>query len=367
MKTLNRALFVGLVSGGGVVALATAIAWTVLGHKELADVVMVYLLGVVIVSMRFGYAPSLLAAVLSVMTFDFFFVPPYFTFRVSDLRHIATFGVMFFVAVVISGLTKRVREQADEAHRARLRIEAEQLRNAVLSSVSHDFKTPLAVVTGAASTLLDERLEPSVRRELTDTILQEAERLNRLLQNLLDMSRLDSGAVSAKKEWEPLEEVIGAALNRMESTLGGRDVVVRVPDELPLVPLDSVLIEQVLVNLLENVAKYTPGTARVTVVARMRGRDVEIEVADDGPGVPSGSEERVFDKFYRAETDRGGAGLGLTICRGLVAAHGGRIWLLPRNGPGASFHFTLPLESQTPKLTEAASGLSALSTEEVKS
>jgi two-component system sensor histidine kinase KdpD len=471
MNLGRPAPWIGLLLGGVVVVLATLVSWTLLGPGQLADVVMVYLLGVVVVSMRFGYGPSLLAAVLSVLCFDFFFIPPYFTLRVADFRHVATFGVMFLVAVVISGLTKRVRDQAeaarereqrtaslyalsrevagaktvaevvevgtrhvreifggvaevsgitgdagpgpdivvasralelpllasrgsvgvlrvepaemsalsdaeqrrhleaiadqiaaaiergqlaDEAHDARLRVEAEQLRNAVLSSVSHDLRTPLAVVTGAASTLLKERLEPLVRRELTETILQEADRLNRLVQNLLDMSRLEAGAIRVKKQWQPIEEGIGTALNRMEKVLGNRVVTVTLPDTLTLVPLDSVLMEQVFVNLLENAAKYTPPGTPIEVETRLAKDHVEIEIRDRGPGLPEGQEARIFEKFHRGRTEGGGAGLGLAICRGIVLAHGGRIWAEQRAEGGACFHIVLPIEGAPPTLADSA-------------
>jgi two-component system, OmpR family, sensor histidine kinase KdpD len=338
------------LSGAAVVALATVVSWFLLGPGQLVDAVMVYLLGVVVVSLRLGYGPSLLAAVLSVLAFDFFFVPPYFTLRVSDLRHVATFGVMFLVAVVISGLTKRVRDQENAAHAARLQIETEQLRSSVLSSVSHDLRTPLAVITGAASTLLEEKIEPTVRRELTDTILHESERLNRLVQNLLDMSRLEAGALRIAKQWQPIEEVVGSALGRMEKVLGIRNVVVRMADGITLVPLDSVLVEQVFVNLLENAAKYSPAGTPIELIVRASPVEVEIEVADRGPGVPQGQEERIFEKFHRGSSAPGGAGLGLAICRGIVLAHGGRIWVERRDGGGSSFRFTLPIEGDAPKL-----------------
>jgi two-component system sensor histidine kinase KdpD len=344
----------GYAAGGGIVAATTVASWTILGREERADIVMLYLLGVVIVSMRYGYGPSLLAAVLSVLAFDFFFIPPLFNLRVADLRHVTTFGVMFFVAVVISRLTRRVREQAEEAHRARLQIETEQLKNSVLSSVSHDLRTPLAVITGTAGTLLDARIDDSTRRELTDTILQESERLNRLVQNLLDMSRVESGALFVKKQWQPLEEVVGTALNRMEKTLGDRTVDIELPADLALVPLDSVLIEQVLVNLLENAAKYTPPGAPVGIHAAQVGGAVEVTIADRGPGIEAGQEDRVFEKFFRARPDRGGAGLGLTICKGIVLAHGGRIWAERREGGGALFRFTLPIDGEPPMLEPAA-------------
>jgi two-component system sensor histidine kinase KdpD len=165
------------------------------------------------------------------------------------------------------------------------------------------------------------------------------------------MTRLDAGALKMNKELQPLEEVVGSALGRMEDRLVGRDVTTELPDDLPLVPLDSVLIEQVLINLLENATKYTPPATAITISATAHEDSVEIVVADHGPGVPSEDAERVFDKFFRRrESEGGGVGLGLTICRGIITAHGGKIWLGEREGGGAEFHFTLPTERETPKV-----------------
>jgi two-component system sensor histidine kinase KdpD len=497
----------GYAAGVVVVSASTATAWFVFGQRQLADVVMVFLLGVVIVSMRFGYGPSLLAAVLSVVSFEFFFIPPLFSFAVSDLRHIVTFAVMFTVAFVVSHLTKRIRDQADaarrreshtaslyalsreightdsreallesaarhlrdvfhakvaiflpvrgdeieavladeefmrapqgpenaaawawrherptgagtdllpsaaaffvplkgsrgrvgvlgllplaaererdaeevqlletfagligsalertalleEARQATLRAETEQLRNALLSSVSHDLRTPLAVVTGATSTLLGDRAptDEAKRRTLIVTAHEEALRLNRLVRNLLDMTRLDAGALKVKKELQPLEEVVGAALYRLDDRLRGRPVGTDIPADLPLVPFDAILIEQVLINLIENSIKHTPAGSPIDVSARVRENEVEIEVADRGSGVDDANRERVFEKFYRGrEGEGGGVGLGLTICRGIVSAHAGRIWVEDRPDGGASFRFTLPLPSRVEASTSVSS------------
>jgi two-component system sensor histidine kinase KdpD len=236
---------------------------------------------------------------------------------------------------------------ADEARGARLRIETEQLRNALLSSVSHDLRTPLGVVTGATSALLerDGPKDRRSRRRLLETAHAEALRLNRLVANLLEMTRLEAGALRVRKELQPLEEVVGAALTRLEDRLQGRQVGTGIPDDLPLVAFDSVLIEQVVINLVENATKYTPPGSPIDIGARLRDGSVETEVADRGPGISPGDSDRVFDKFYRVqEREGGGAGLGLTICRGIVNAHGGRIWVESRQGGGASFRFTLPLD-----------------------
>ena len=484
-----------------IIATATWISWELFGWDQLADVVMVLLLGIVIVAMRFGYGPSLLAAVLGVLSFDFFFVPPYFTFAVTDLRHILTFAIMFLVAIVISSLTQRIRAQADgarerenrtaslyamsrelgaaasadalyeaavrhiadvfdckvailtplssgelapvgggelaflpgekemgvaswafthdraaglstdtlpsasaiyiplragktqvgalgilptdprhfidanqgqllstfagqlataiervtlseAAQRALVQIETEQLRNSLLSSVSHDLRTPLAVITGSAATLTEPGLDEPTRAELLATIQEEGHRLNRLVRNLLDMTRLQAGALHVKKEWQDIEEVIGSALTRVEDRLGTRAVETHLAPGLPMAPFDSILIEQVLINLLENALKYTPDGTTIEISARAVDGAIEVSVSDRGPGVPPADAEKVFEKFYRAGAGegRGGVGLGLTICRGVITAHGGRLWVDARPGGGAAFRFTIPLDGPPPKV-----------------
>jgi len=352
MRHIPGAWLAYSAAGSGAL-LATAISWAAFGPEQLADAVMIYLLGIVLVSLRFGYGPSLLAAVLSVLCFDFFFIPPLYTFAVHDLSHVVTFGVMFLVALVISGLTQRVRAQEAAARAAQLQVETEQMRSSLLSSVSHDLRTPLAVVTGAASSLLEDEIDAATRRELTETILQEAQRLNRLVRNLLDMTRLEAGAVRINKEWQPLEEVVGAALNRVEDALIGRQLLTNLAADLPLVPLDAVLIQQLLVNLLENALKYTPAGSPIEIRASVQPGGVEIVVADRGPGIPEGEEQRIFDKFYRVNgVSGGGVGLGLAICKAIAMAHGGRLSVSRRAGGGAEFHVFLPVAGE-PMLPEA--------------
>jgi two-component system sensor histidine kinase KdpD len=476
--------------------LATAVSLSLFGRDQLPDVVMVYLLGIMLVASRLAFGPAIFAAFLSVAAFDFFFVPPYLTFVFADFKHATTFIVMFVVAVVVSGLTQRVRNQAlaaqerelrtaalyalshelaaaqglekvirtaasqlestfrsgisvwlpdaggtlarryasaglgpssdlelsvcewvwanqrqaglgtttlpgvptlcspligstgivgvlgltpatkeserlshhaqlrqldafvsqmalaveraklaEEAETARREMETEQLRSALLSSVSHDLRTPLAVITGASSTLLQSgpMVNESTRQDLLCTVLEEAERLNRLIGNVLDMTRLESGAVKVHKEWLSLEELVGGALERLDARLGAREVRVQLPRDLPLVPGDAVLLEQVLINLLENAIKYSSGALEIRAEATTE--QVQVEVSDRGGGIQPGEEERIFDKFQRSERAgaREGVGLGLTICRAIATAHGGKIWGANRDGGGASFIFTLPL------------------------
>lgn len=249
----------------------------------------------------------------------------------------------------------RLSEEAQQAH---VRVETERMRNAILSSVSHDLRTPLATITGAATSLLDERsqLNARDRLELCRSIYREADRLDRLLKNLLDMMRIEAGAVHLNKEWHPLDEIVGAALSRLEERLRSYSVKTAFPSDLPMVRIDGVLLEQVVLNLLDNAAKYAPPGSLIELSASAGDREVVVEIADRGQGIPLGEEVRIFDKFYRAKPDReGGVGLGLTICRGIIEAHGGRIWAENRSGGGAVFRFAIPLsEEQPPVAAEQA-------------
>ncbi len=239
---------------------------------------------------------------------------------------------------------------ARRGNQARAEAEAERLRTALLSSLSHDLRTPLASIEGAASSMLDDSagLSPEVRAELVEGVLEESRRMTRLVTNLLDMIRVETGTLAVKKSWQPLEEALGVALLRLEERLRAHPVTTRLPTDLPLVPIDELLIEQVFLNLLENAVRHTPAGTPIEVSAHAEGDAVLVEVADRGPGVPAGKEEAVFERFYRAGssdgTDAGaGAGLGLTICRGIITAHGGRIWLEERPQGGLLVRFTLPL------------------------
>lgn len=240
--------------------------------------------------------------------------------------------------------------------RARLRQESMQvellqrtdlLRAALLSSVSHDLRTPLSAIKAAASSLLQEDVQwdEESRRSFTLAIERESDRLNRLVGNLLDMSRIEGGALRSEKEWYPVDELIHDVLGHMQSLLPGRVVKTDLPENLPPVELDYLQIDQVLTNLIENAVRYTPASSPIEIRACTREHEMEICVADRGPGIPPVDKERIFDKFYRVlGTPRsGGSGLGLAVCKGLVEAHGGHIWVENREGGGARFCFVLPL------------------------
>src|SRR5438876_5644726 len=240
--------------------------------------------------------------------------------------------------------------------RARLRQEGLQievlqrtdtLRAALLSSISHDLRTPLASIKASASSLLQEDVQWSdeERRSFTLAIEREADRLNRLVANLLDMSRIEGGALKPEKEWYPVDELIHDVLGHMQTILQGRTVVMDLPADLPPVELDYLQMNQVLTNLIENAVRYTPPESPIEITARLEGEQMVISVADRGPGIPPVDLERIFDKFYRVlgTQHTTGSGLGLAVSKGLVEAHGGRIWAENREGGGAVFRFTLPV------------------------
>jgi two-component system sensor histidine kinase KdpD len=246
---------------------------------------------------------------------------------------------------------------ATDYEEARVLAETERLRSALLASVSHDLRTPLVSIIGSATTLNDSggRLSDHDRAQLAQTILDEGERLNRFVQNLLDMTRLGYGALQPNKEWSDMREVAGRAARRLTREMSQRRFTLDVPEALPAILMDPVLIEQVLVNLLDNAAKYTRKDGTIRLSAAVEKDDLVVRVVDDGPGIPADARQAVFDVFYRVRsTDEqtAGTGLGLSICRGIVEAHGGEIEI--KDGPGkrgTTVELRLPL-SAMPKVAE---------------
>jgi two-component system sensor histidine kinase KdpD len=320
-------------------AVCTAACFVLLPVLAPTDLIMVYLVGTLVVALRGRRGPALLSSALGVLCFDFFFVPPRFTFHVDHAQYLVTFAVMFGVALLISHLAVRVRSQAEAAKRAEVVAEAERLRSSLLSAVSHELRTPLSAIIGSAGALLQSAPPGGSARDLLTNIRDEAERLARLVHNLIETTRLESGA-SLKKEPYPIEDAVGTALERVEKLLAGRRVETDLPENLPLVPLDPVLMELVLVNLIENAARHAPDAA-IEISARERMDALEVSVADRGPGLTPEDLDRVFEKFYRAGAAPG-AGLGLAICKAVVEAHGGTIRAENRAGGGVVFRFTLP-------------------------
>jgi two-component system sensor histidine kinase KdpD len=265
-------------------------------------------------------------------------------------------------ATLLAGTLERLH-YIEVARASAVEIEGERLRNSLLSAISHDLRTPLASLVGLADSLRLTRPPPSAQQaEIARAMAASARRMSALANNLLDMARLESGAVRLNLQWQPLEEVVGTALAATADLLARRPVQVALADDLPLVRLDAVLMERVLVNLLENVAKYTPEGTPVEVAAARVDNQVELAVRDHGPGVPAGREADLFRKFERGQRESAtpGVGLGLALCRAIVEAHGGRMQAGNAAGGGARFVVRLPLGEPPPLPSGDGHGQEAL-------
>jgi two-component system sensor histidine kinase KdpD len=309
---------------------------------------IVFLFAVLVSALRWGLGESVYAAILSILVYDFLFVNPVHTFIIASSQDVLMLLAFLVVAVLTGNLMLRIRRQAQDMVQARVLAETERLRTALLSSVSHDLRTPLASIIGSATSLLSYGAEydESAQTELLQTIREEAERLDRYVGNLLSMTRLESGALELRSDWADASDLVASALAQLAPRLSRHEVVVESEPGVPLVKVDFVLMEQVLVNLLDNAAKYAPPSTTIAVSIVSAEGVVQIAVADEGNGMPAEDLERVFDKFYR--TGRGDSqaestGLGLSICRGIVEAHGGRVYAQLRpDGSGTVFTVELP-------------------------
>ena len=249
------------------------------------------------------------------------------------------------LAVALEGM-----RLSDEVRKAELEAQASQLKAALFSGVTHDVKTPLAAITASVTSLIEGRGfdEESLRAHL-ETIRHEADRLHRVVNNLLDVARLRAGALVASKVPSPIDELMESVLNRLRPILEDRPVEIRVADDVPLVPMDVVQIDQVLTNLIENAVKFTPETSPIYLLAVGSEQCVRVTVSDRGPGVPKEDRGRIFKPFERGEPTEAGTGLGLAICDAIVTAHGGRMWISDHPQGGAAFTFELPLEPGVPE------------------
>ena len=262
-------------------------------------------------------------------------------FRVPEQRYLLeSFASQIALAIDRALLT-------DKARSILVRIETEQTKNALLRSISHDLRTPMAVIKGSAGTLLElnKGRREAGETDLLESIVEESTRMTGLIDKLLSMTRLESEQVALNLQWQPLEEVVASALSRVEPLAGQRTLHTRIPGDAVLL-VDPVLLEQVIYNLLENAVKYTPEKAQIMLTAFRDPEAVTVIVEDDGPGIDPQELEKIFDKFYRGRDavrgKRGGAGLGLAICQTVIRLHGGRIWAENREGGGARFVFSLP-------------------------
>lgn len=330
-------------------ALCTLIGLAMQGRFDLVNIAMVYLLAVVGVALRFSRGPAVGTSVLCVLALDLLFVPPRFHIRVEDAQYLLTFAILLTVGLVISALVNAIRARAAAQAALEIETETERIRSTLLASISHDLRTPLAVMSGASSTLAEagERLGASERATLAHSIYRTAHEMTELVTNVLQMARLESGAMKLERDWAALAEIVGTVLGRLQHRLEAHRLMLDLPDDLPLMRVNASLVEQVLANLLENAAKYTPAGTVVRVRAQRDAAQLTVSVEDFGPGLPEDVDlEALFAKFQRGarESATGGMGLGLAICRAIVRLHGGHMWAQRVPGAGTAFYFTLPLE-----------------------
>ena len=350
------------------VAVAAGIA-TVLQRLPHANLSLLFMTGVLLVAVRYGLWPSVYASVVSFLLYNFFFTAPHYTLKVSEEGDVATLVFFLAMATVSGNLAARMQDatrnrekalrrtvelQAD-LEKAKLVSQRERMRAALLSSVSHDLRTPLASIIGAASSLAsyDDSLKHSDKSALLQSIIEEAERLDRHIQNLLDMTRLVQGELRLRKDWEDIRDLVSAAARRLRLSEHGARLQTAVDPGAEFILVHGDLVEQVFLNLFDNAVRHAERPVAINVSARREGDSVLVEVADDGPGIPAGDRESVFEPFYRVrEGDSpGGAGLGLSICRGIVRAHGGEIeaGANPATG-GTLMRIRLPHAGEPPQM-----------------
>lgn len=336
------------VGGFVLVLLATLLDFPFHTHISPTNLVMFYLLAVVVSAAFLGRGPAVLTSVLGVAAFDYFYVPPFNTLAIEDTEYLITFAGLLIVGITISELMVRIREQAERVRQSRVIEETERLQGALLNSISHDLRTPLVSITGSLSTLREKiiTMDDELRINLIENAYQEAERLNRFVSNLLNMSRLEAGAMKIHKQPEDIQDAIGSALEQLNEQIGQRSVKMDLDPELPLVQMDFVLIVQVLINVIENALKYSNTKTPVDIQASCNEKFAEIKISDHGIGIPTEDLQKVFDKFYRIQRpdNVSGTGLGLSICKGIIEAHQGKIYAENLPGGGTAINITLPLE-----------------------
>jgi K+-sensing histidine kinase KdpD len=335
------------------------------GLLPVASLALVFVTAVVLVAVRSRKAVAVYTAVTSSLAYNYCFTEPLWTFRMSRAEDVAAVVTFLVAALAVGHLAGRHGAQAAERERlmasleaARVESETERLRAALLSSVSHDLRSPLAAVIGAASSLTayGERMSERERQDLLASIRSESERLDRYIQNLLDMSRLGSGPIKLRRGWIGLDEILASACGRLRNLFPAIPVVAEIEAGLPALFVHAALVEQALFNVLENAAKFSPQGAPVLVRAHRDAKRLVLEVIDRGPGIPEAERAQVFDLFYTAARgDRAprGTGLGLTIVRGMIGAHGGTVTALAGDdGSGTTIRLTLPLVDPPPPEAE---------------
>ena len=358
MKPFSRRTHSIIRDGGraaGILIAATLVGLLFSGLKiPEANIIAVYILGVLIISIiTSSWMYSFLASVISVLAFNFLFTIPRFTLRAYDPSYPVTFGIMFLVALITGSLASRMKEYARESAQAAMQIEKEQLRADLLRSISHDLRTPLTSISGNASNLLSNENEFSqeTRMQIYGDIYDDSMWLIKLVENLLSVTRIEDGRMDLRMSAELMDEVIAEAMRHTDRNRDGRKIEVSSDEEFILGKMDARLIVQVVINLVDNAVKYTPEGAQIRIHTGKKDGMVVVSVSDTGPGIPDEQKSKVFDLFYtgtnRAADGRRSLGLGLGLCRSIIRAHGGEIWVSDNKPQGAVFTFTLPAEEVT--------------------
>ncbi len=343
-------------------------------------VALALLLIVLFAATGWGSRPALLAALLGGVCFNFFFLPPVQTFTIAHPQNWLALAAFLITALVVGELSARAKRRAEEAEAGRREIErlyneyrsaaerarqaevleqSERLKSALLDAVTHDLRTPLTSIKAAVTTLLNEagageqvKLDDEARREFFEVINEEADRLNHFVENMVELARIEAGAISLRRRWSSVEEIVAMARARADALTRGHRLEVEIESELPVARVDASLIAEVLYSLIDNAAKYSPAGSRIKISARRAENEmIVIAVEDEGPGIPAHLRERIFDKFFRATSEGAaslgrprGLGMGLAIARGIVEAHGGRVWVEgATGGAGARIAFTAPI------------------------
>lgn len=346
---MKHRILIGYASAVAAAGVCTLAGVAMLPRFDIVNIAMVYVLAVVIIALSFSRGAAIACSILCVIAFDVVFVPPRGALTVHDVQYLLTFAIMLMLAVVISELTARGRRQLEAQAALALEAETQRVRSTLLASISHDIRTPLAVIAGASSSLVEagERLPASERAALTQSIYTHAQQTSEVVAKILEMTRLESGAMVLNREWASITEIAGSVLARYAAALERHRVITELPSDLPLVRVDAALIEQALANLVDNAARHTPAGTLVRVRAVPAENEIVVSVEDRGPGIADADRERIFSKFHRGDASPagGGLGLGLAITRAIVRLHGGRVWAEAVTGGGSAFRFSLPLEA----------------------
>ena len=350
---------------------------------------LAYLLAVLFVALFWGSGPALLASVLGVLSFNFFFLPPLYTLDIAHSENWIALFAFFTTALAVGQLSARAKRRAEEAERSEHEIErlykelraaferasqaealkqSERLKSALLDAVTHDLRTPLTSIKASITTLLDETRAPEFtldkesRLEMLQVIDEESDRLNRFISGLIDLARIDAGELHLRRQWGAIDEIISAALARAQPLTHDHEVEVKIDNELPAVRVDERAVSEVVYTLVDNAAKYSPAGTKIKISAGLADGMIRMAVEDQGEGVPLGLRERVFDKFFRATRDGdvsthqpSGTGMGLAIAKGIVEAHAGKIWIeSATNGRGTRVVFVLPIGDEEKSVPSVA-------------